>query len=73
MLQVSAYQSGFQSDELNTNEKVTDGNKAFSVQTECGIANLAVASILAKSQQLKLCFKTLGKSFHYSMHPLMDW
>lgn len=45
MFKVSAYQSGFQSDELNTSKEVTGGNKGFSVEAECGIVNLAVACV----------------------------
>lgn len=47
MLKVSAYQSGFQSDELKTSTEVTGGNKAFSVQRECEIVSLAGACVLA--------------------------
>lgn len=46
---VSAYQSGFQCDELNTRKEVTGGNKAFSLQTECGIANGSIAYVLVQN------------------------
>lgn len=54
MLKVSAYGSGFQSDELNTSQEVTGGNKGFSVQTECGIVNPAVACGLPLSWELTI-------------------
>lgn len=47
MLKVSAYQNGFQSDELNTSQEVTGGNKAFSFQTDCKTGNLTGACVLA--------------------------
>lgn len=47
MHKVSAYQSAFQSDELNTSKEVTGRNKAFSVQTKCGIVNPASACVVA--------------------------
>ena len=47
VLNISAYQSGFQSDELKTSMEVTGGNKAFSVQTECEIVSLVGACVLA--------------------------
>lgn len=47
MLKVSAYQSGFQSDELNTSEEMTGRNKVFSIQTEREIVNIACACVFA--------------------------
>lgn len=47
VFKVSAYKSGFQSDELNTSEEGPGGNKAFNIQTEGGIVSCAVPCVLA--------------------------
>lgn len=64
MFKVSVYQSVFQSDQLNTSKEVTSGNKGFSVETECGTVNFAIAYVLAQSQELRLYFKTFYNSMH---------